>query len=148
MVRLLLAAIALSGLLAVPAAAAPRVVGGEPVQCLAASDWAAYQAAAGLPGAKGIYDEQVGTISLPAHSCELLAALGRGYAPHQQLRAYALAEAVFVFGHELQHAAGIDDEAQADCIAARTLPQLAQRLGASKAYAIELAGYVPSGLCA
>ena len=147
MVRLLLAAIALCGVLAAPAAAAPRLVGGEQVQCLSAGDWASLQAAAGLPGAKGIYDTQAHAVSLPARSCDLLAALGRGYAPPAQLRAYALAEAVFVFAHELQHAAGVADERQADCLAARTLTQLAQRLGASKAYAAELAGYVPPGLC-
>lgn len=118
------------------------------MDCVDVQSWPGFAAAAGIPGAKGIYDEATARISLPAGSCDLLDALGRGYAPHVQFRAYELAEAVFVLGHELRHADGVEDERTADCGAARGFVPLAQRLGASRAYALELATYIPLSACA
>lgn len=147
MARRLALLLILAAALAAPAGATVRVVGGAPVECLDPTAWAQLLAAAGLPGAKGIFDEQARTISLPASSCDLLGALGRGYAPHAQLPEYALAEAVFVYGHELQHAAGIADEHAADCGSAHGFIRLARQLGASRAYALELDSYVPLSVC-
>lgn len=92
------------------------------------SEWRAVLAQERDPGgAAGIFDPTTRVIYLPSGTCARLLHLPRWYRD--------VAEDAVTLGHEAAHAAGIADDAEADCFGARAAGYIVQRLGATKAYA-------------
>lgn len=138
------------------AAAALTLAFGVPVQCPAP---AAYQAElvrdVGELGHAAFFSYATGTVWLSTVPCGELGDLMAGVVPVRIGRAPA-GYAVFVLAHELAHAAGIRDEATADCRAAASFFDVAARIGVPVGVARWLAwssgpidGYSPevSGAC-
>lgn len=137
------------GMSAVIAAIAAALAFTQPVVCQ--PSWAAYDAAAGLPagttwwaGIGGYYSWQRGEIGLTSQACADLVNLRKGYTWQRGYAAFTLA-------HELGHASGLVDEAQADCYGAKHAAAVAYLLGLRRRAAfvslrgdgLELWGYSP-----
>jgi hypothetical protein len=138
-----LAAALLSTLsLAVAPANAPlSSVAGVPVTCVDDASWAVAFPAS-LRAAMGIYDGTNRSIYLRRVECERLELMSTGASPSSIHYQYDFASSIFLFGHEIAHSRGIEDENLADCASGRSFLTTASRLGVNRRYAGLLANYL------
>jgi hypothetical protein len=136
-----LAAAFLSTLALAPANAPLSSVAGVPVTCVDDASWAV-SFPGPLLGAMGIYDSTNRSIYLRQVECERLELMSTGARPSSVYYQYDFASSIFLFGHEIAHARGIEDENLAVCAAGRAFLSTASRLGVSRRYARLLTNYL------
>lgn len=101
---------------------------GTNVACPSFTDWAPLAAAAtGSADHGGVYLYSEAVVVLSPGVCDTLNRLDRSPPADMQLRAWE-GFTIFLLAHELQHAAGVTDEAEADCGAARAYQRVAHML--------------------
>jgi hypothetical protein len=130
-----------SAALAASPASAVTAAAGVPVSCVSDADWAVAFPPS-VAHARGVYDSERKTIALRSILCDRLTLLTHGAEPSSVYYQYDFAEAVFLLGHEAAHARGIDDESEADCASGRGFLRTASALGATRRFALVLAGYL------
>jgi hypothetical protein len=114
------------------------------VSCYTPSDWRRKTGPDGSPGKLGGFVELHGAVGrLAPVVCHWLDRLTYGRDRSRDLEHEAnLSQAVLILAHESEHAAGIRNEAKAECYGMQETARLARLLGVEKAYAEELAEFV------